>query len=104
MDPHVRHARYSPGKAQEILPGAAVLVCYEEAVIGCAALDQEGVGWGVTWMPILPRQLQPQTEVASRDLQAFQNLPGRGSFVSYITPAPQIISLSGFGSQLISLP
>lgn len=46
MDPHVRHTRYSPGKAQEILPGAAVLVCYEEAVIGCAALDQEGGGRG----------------------------------------------------------
>lgn len=77
MDPHVRHTRYSPGKAQEILPGAAVLVCYEEAVIGCAALDQEGGGGGVTLMPVLPRQLPPQMEVASRDLQAFQNLGGR---------------------------
>lgn len=44
MDPHVRDTGYSPCKAQEILPGAAVLVCYQEALIGCAALDQEGGG------------------------------------------------------------
>lgn len=52
MDPDVRDAGDSSRKAQEILAGAAVLVCDQQALIGCAALKGEAeVGLGPKTFP-----------------------------------------------------
>ena len=42
--PDVRHTGHTAGQTQQVLPGAAVLVCNQQALIGCLTLQrgQEG--------------------------------------------------------------
>lgn len=42
MDPDMRHTRDPTGKAQEVLPGSAMLVCDEETLVGCVTLEGNG--------------------------------------------------------------